>query len=91
MVLHTPEVFTMQIQTQTHVRLIQAEFTEAWFETLFKALDRLHDAASGEQSPELAIAPAEMMGWLDDIIYTAQETMAELRARNTTEAEPLVG
>lgn len=55
-------------------------YDEAWFETIFVALDRLHDAASQECLTSVSpVAPADMVGWLEDIIYTAQEAIVEIR------------
>jgi hypothetical protein len=61
--------------------LVQADgYTEAWFERLFQAMDRLHDEASaGRLSSVSPVPAAEMIGWLEDIIYTAQETIMEIR------------
>lgn len=73
-------------------QVARTSFDEVWFETVFLALDRLHDAVS-EQSPAniSTIAPAEMVGWLEDIIYTAQEAIVEIREKTPdqtmTEAE----
>jgi len=63
--------------------LIHAEvYNEAWFEMVFQAMDRLHDMASnGCLDATLRTDPAEMVGWLEDIIYTAQETIFELRTQ----------
>jgi hypothetical protein len=56
-------------------------YSEVWFDALFRALDRLHDDVSqGRLSSVLALAPAEMVGWLEDIIYTARETIREIQA-----------
>lgn len=57
-------------------------YSVAWFEALFNALDDLHtDVCTGrfEVCPPLALDDAA--GWLDDIIYTAQEAVSELRTR----------
>ncbi|HMM29040.1 MAG TPA: hypothetical protein PKD46_12225 [Aggregatilineaceae bacterium] len=59
-------------------------YSVAWFEDLFDALDRLHDDVCGLGSGALddpsALDAEAMAGWLEDIVYTAQETIAELRA-----------
>jgi len=63
-------------------------YDDEWFEAVFTALDHLHDAVSvslpGALSP---VAPADMVGWLQDIVYTAQEAIAEIQAR-TPGADP---
>jgi len=62
--------------------LLRAPYDEAWFEMVFQALDHLHNAVSLD-SPDNGspLAPAEMVGWLDEIIYTAQEAVREIRAK----------
>ncbi len=57
-------------------------FDELWFETVFTALDRLHDALSAGCGTAVSpVAPDDMVGWLEDIIYTAQESIVEIRAQ----------
>jgi hypothetical protein len=63
--------------------LIRGVYDEAWFETVFMALDRLHDALSaGCLGTVSCVAPEDMVGWLEDIIYTAQEAIVEIRAQS---------
>lgn len=58
------------------------KYGEAWFEAMFLALDELHDAVSDRRPGSvLLVNPAEMMGWLQDIIYTAQEALVEIRTK----------
>jgi hypothetical protein len=58
-------------------------YDAAWFETMFLALDRLHDAVSAGRPDSVSpIAPVEMVGWLEEIIYTAQEAITEIRAKS---------
>lgn len=62
--------------------LLRTPYDEAWFEMVFAALDRLHDAVcANDREDNSPTAPAEMVGWLEEIIYTAQETIAELKSR----------
>jgi len=62
--------------------LTRGIYDEAWFETVFMALDRLHDAVSaGCPGAVSRVAPEDMVGWLEDIIYTAQEAIVEIRAQ----------
>ena len=72
-------------QTHPQAQPVQAErYTEAWFDTLFQAIDRLHDDVSqGRLNSVSAVAPAEMVGWLEDILYTAREIILEIQAGNT--------
>lgn len=74
---------------------IQTLYDEAWFEIVFAALDRLHDAVSAQRPAKVSpVAPGDMVGWLEDIIYTAQEAIVEIRDNipdeTVTEAE-LIG
>jgi hypothetical protein len=68
---------TRQVRaTLTH----EVSYNDAWFELMFVALDRLHDAVSQQPTDGiLPVAPADMVGWLEDIIYTAQEAIVEIR------------
>lgn len=60
-----------------------------WFEALFAAIDRLHDeVCAKDNSPVSRMAPADMIGWLEDIIFTAQEVVAELRDKHP---DPVTG
>jgi len=80
MMIHT---FHTEAEAQTIVagRAPYLAFDEVWFEQVFTALDRLHDAASaGCSTSSLPVTPELMVGWLEDIIYTAQETIREIRA-----------
>ena len=68
------------VKLHPQTQLAQASYDEAWFETLFLALDKLHDAVSEQRTSEVSpVAPTDMVGWLEDIIYTAQEAIVELR------------
>lgn len=59
---------------------MQTLYNETWFETLFQSIDHLHDAASTGNLPDVSPVPQEVMvGWLEDIIYTARETILELQ------------
>jgi len=52
---------------------------------LFEALDELHSAASEGQLQKLtALNDVELVGWLRDFVYTAQETIAEIEGRENT-------
>ncbi len=56
---------------------------------LLEALDEMHSAASdGNIHAVTPLSNAELMSWLYEIIYTAQETMHEIESKN---AEPTVG
>jgi gluconate kinase len=69
----------MTQRQQTDTRILQALFTDARFESIFDAIDRLHDAASSGKLAEVTNLTAdEVIGWLQDIAYTARETIREL-------------
>lgn len=59
-----------------------ARYDDEWFEAVFMALDHLHDAVSLNTPDTLTPStPVDMVGWLQDIVYTAQEAIAEIQAR----------
>lgn len=71
----------MQKQVQFN-RSAGSAYSVAWFEALFNALDDLHtDVCTGRFEVCSPLALDDAAGWLDDIIYTAQEAVSELRAR----------
>jgi hypothetical protein len=48
---------------------------------VFEAFDNLHDAASEGQLHTLtAMNKRELVGWLRELVYTAQETITELES-----------
>jgi hypothetical protein len=48
---------------------------------LFEVLDQLHSAASeGRLSAETTLSEREMVAWLHELIYTAQQTIEEIEA-----------
>ncbi len=60
-------------------QLLQALYTDSRFESMVRALDRLHDAASEGSTAELTTLPKhELIGWLKEISYLAEETIREL-------------
>jgi hypothetical protein len=70
----------MSQQYQIHLNRVHL-YDEVWFETMFQAFDQLHnDVSLGCLNTVSGLDPAEMVGWLQDIIYTAQETISEIRA-----------
>jgi hypothetical protein len=72
---------------KTDIRILQALFTDVRFESIFNALDHLHDAAASNTLGEVTNLPKdEVIGWLRDIIYTASETVNELEG-NSSEGE----
>jgi len=69
----------MTQKQKTDIRILQALFTDIRFESIFNAVDRLHDAASSGKLGEVTnLSTDEVIGWLRDIAYTANETIREL-------------
>jgi hypothetical protein len=78
----------MTQKQKTDIRILQALFTDIRFESIFNAVDRLHDAASSGKLAEVTnLSADEVIGWLRDIAYTANETIRELEQP----AEPVGG
>jgi hypothetical protein len=62
-------------------------FTDAGLAAVFEAFDDLHTAASEGQIHEItALDKQELLGWLQDLVYTAQETIVELEKRSARRA-----
>jgi len=75
----------MTQKQQTDIRILQALFTDIRFESIFNAMDRLHDAAACDKLAEITnLSKDEVIAWLKEIAYTAQETVRELEANSKT-------
>ena len=75
----------MTQKQKTDIRILQALFTDIRFESIFNAVDRLHDAASSGKIAEVtSLSTDEVIGWLRDIAYTANETIRELEVADTS-------
>lgn len=62
-------------------QLLQTLYTDSRFESMVRALDKLHDAASDGTIPDLtALSRQDLIGWLKEISYLAQETAHELES-----------
>lgn len=58
---------------------LQLLYNDARLIALFEALDELHTAASEGALPLFTPLPeTEIVGWLQDLVFTAQETIAEI-------------
>jgi hypothetical protein len=69
------------LQSELHLQIVHTERPqfEGELERLLAALDDLHTAASdGTLSALTSLSKQELVGWLNDLIYTAGETLAEL-------------
>jgi hypothetical protein len=65
---------------------IQLLYTEARLVALFQALDELHTAASEDRLHTLTtVSKVELVGWLHELVYTAQETIGEIEGRGGSE------
>lgn len=75
----------------TPVHSLQLLFNDARMATIADALDELHSAASDGRLRQVTTLPdAELLGWLYELVYTANETMAEIqRQQDRAEAGPL--
>lgn len=63
---------------------LQLLYTDARMAALQKALDELHSAASDGSLPAITpLSKAELIGWLREFVYTAQETITELEQAET--------
>lgn len=63
----------------THQHDVQLLYNDARFATLFQALDELHTAASEDDLEVMTtLSKAELLGWLRDFVYTAEETIMEI-------------
>ena len=67
--------------------------TDAGLEAVFEVFDDLHDAASEGHLQELtALDNRELLGWLRELVFTAQETISEIenRTARTARQEPIL-
>lgn len=61
------------------LKVISAQISEIQLESILQTLDRLHDAASEHELETVCSSDAmTIKGWLEDIIFTAQEIISEL-------------
>jgi hypothetical protein len=75
----------MTQKQQTDIRILQALFTDIRFESIFNAMDRLHDAAACGKLAEITnLSQDEVIAWLKEIAFTAQETIRELEVTSKT-------
>lgn len=57
------------------------DYSDAGFEHIFAKLDLLHDLASeGRLIEATPLRASDVIGWLEDIIFTAEETIREIDA-----------
>jgi hypothetical protein len=69
----------MSVLTLALNERIRRDYSAEGMEELFLRLDLLHDFASaGRLADATPLSRAELRGWLEDIIYTARETLREM-------------
>lgn len=57
--------------------------TDARLAAMFEVFDDLHDAASeGELHDVTGLDNRELVGWLRELVFTAQETITEIEKRS---------
>lgn len=62
-----------------HQLNLQLLYTDSRLERLGSALDELHTAASEGMLPALTpLSSTELVGWLRELIYMAEETIVEI-------------
>lgn len=67
------------VEMQLLEKMMTEQFTEIHFEALLGIMDQLHMAAAAGKLNKLSpMDVRDVIGWLDDIIYTAEETIREL-------------
>lgn len=67
-------------QNLVPLKLLLSKVGDIQLESMLQTLDRLHEAVVADELDEVSSldAPA-LIGWLEDIIFTAQETIGELQ------------
>jgi hypothetical protein len=66
----------MMLQKQPELKVL---YTDTLLADLYQTLDEIHTAASEDQIASLTpLSEGELIGWLQDLVYTAQETIAEI-------------
>lgn len=60
---------------------IRRDYSAEGMEELFVRLDLLHDYASSNRLDEVTpLSRAELRGWLEELIFTARETIREMES-----------
>lgn len=66
-------------QKELTLKELRQEYSAEGLEQLFLKLDRLHDYASqGQLSLISPLDSNELRGWLEELIFTARETIREM-------------
>ncbi len=65
---------------QSHQPNLQLLYTEVRLANLFQVVDELHTAASDGQLQNItSLSQAELVSWLNELAYTAQEAISEIK------------
>ena len=73
----------MSVLELARAERIRRDYSAEGMEELFVRLDLLHDyAAAGRLEDATALSRAELRGWLEELIYTARETLREMEGRD---------
>lgn len=68
------------------LEVIQSKIGEVQLETLLMTLDRIHEAAANQNLAGTTNLDTEtLVGWLEDIIFTAQEAIKEVQQDATAD------
>jgi hypothetical protein len=74
----------MGTQQQLNLQLL---YNDARLQGLFGALDELHSAASDGMLHTLTtLNQAELVGWLHELVYTAEQTIDEIEKHSAEES-----
>ncbi|MAS32588.1 MAG: hypothetical protein CL610_01190 [Anaerolineaceae bacterium] len=75
--------------TQIHQPNFQIVYNNTRLAGLFQSLDELHTAASEGSLPSVTpLSDVELIGWLQELIYTAEETITEIQEHETKVTTP---
>jgi hypothetical protein len=71
----------MGTQLQLNLQLL---YNDSRLDNLLETLDELHTAASDGNLPDVTtVGKMELVGWLYELMYTAQETIREIEQHST--------
>jgi gluconate kinase len=74
---------------QIHQPNFQIVYNDARLAGLFQSLDELHTAASeGHLATTTPLNHAELVGWLQELIYVAEQTIVEIEDQEATTSPP---
>jgi hypothetical protein len=70
-----------------NLSVLQSKVNEVQLEALLETVDRLHSAAAqGDLQSATELSPELVAGWLEDIMFTAQEAINEIH-RSASQAD----